>query len=196
VIRGGAAAAAISGVLYLPHVLAVGAKVLGYLPAYLREEHYSGGGRFLVAGALHIPAYLAGVVSVGAVITTMVWVFMRRPPAPVGIAALFGALLLATSPVQPWYATTLLAVAALAGRPRYAAVVLAGYPYFFAVILASPHAAVIGEAGYSLGAVAVLTAQASQRSRATISGGTSSERVTPPLFGRVPRVTVAVGDHE
>ena len=164
-IRAGAAAAAISGLLYLPHVLAVGTKVLGYLPGYLREEHYSGGGRFLVAAALHVPAELAGVVSVGAVLATLAWVLIRRPPPPVGVAALLGVLLLAASPVQPWYATALLAIAALAGRPRWTAVVLAAYPYFFAVILASPHAAAIGEAGYSLAAVAVLLAAASRRSR-------------------------------
>jgi hypothetical protein len=157
-IRAGAAAAAISGLLYLPHVLAVGAKVLGYLPGYLREEHYSGGGRFLVAAALHIPAQLAGAVSVGAVVAAMAWVLIRRPPAPVGIAAVLGTLFLAASPVQPWYATALLAVAALAGRPRWIPVVLAGYPYFFAVILASPHAAVIGEASYTLAASAVVVA--------------------------------------
>ncbi len=162
-LRACGAAAALSALLYLPHVLAVGAKVLGYLPGYLREEHYSGGGRFLVAAALHVPVQIAGAVSVAAVVAAMAWVVVRRPPPPVGVAVLLGTLLLAASPVQPWYATTLLVVAALAGRPRWIAVVLAGYPYFFAVILASPHAAIIGEAAYTLAAVVALTAKAGDR---------------------------------
>jgi hypothetical protein len=34
----------------LSHVVAVGSKVLGYLPGYLNEENYSSGGRFLLVG--------------------------------------------------------------------------------------------------------------------------------------------------
>ena len=41
---------------YLPHVLGVGTKVLGYLPGYLREEDYDAGGRYLLAGLLGLPA--------------------------------------------------------------------------------------------------------------------------------------------
>ena len=87
-------------------------------------------------------------MSVLGVVGVAVWVWWRRPPAPAGTALLLGALLLATSPVQPWYAVSLLAVAALAASPVWVAVVAAGYPYFFAVILASRHTAALGEAVY------------------------------------------------
>jgi len=61
-----------------------------------------------------------------------------------------GTLLLAASPVQPWYAVALLAFAALAVEPAWAAAAAAGYPYFFAVILLHPHRVGIGQLAYGL----------------------------------------------
>ncbi|TMK43982.1 MAG: DUF2029 domain-containing protein [Actinobacteria bacterium] len=152
-IGGAAGAVAVAG--YLPHVVRVGTKVVGFLPGYLREEHYDGTGRYLVAGALRIPGDLAGVVSVLALVAAAAWVWIRRPSAPTGAAVLMGMLLLAASPVQPWYAVTLLAFATLAVEPAWAVVVAAGYPYFFAVILLHPHPVGIGQAAYGLAAVGV-----------------------------------------
>jgi hypothetical protein len=125
-IGGTAAAVALAG--YLPHVLRVGTKVVGFLPGYLREEHYDGAGRYLVAGALRIPGDLAGVVSLCAVGAALTWVWVRRPDAPVGAAVLMGTLLAAASPVQPWYAVSLLALATLAVEPAWAVLVAAGDP--------------------------------------------------------------------
>lgn len=154
--RVGGAAFAVTAVGYLPHVLGVGAKVIGFLPGYLREEHYDGAGRYLVAGALHLPGGLAGAASALAVVTAAAWVWARRPPAATGAAVLLGTLLLAASPVQPWYAVTLLAFATLATAPAWAAVVAAGYPYFFAVILLHPQRMGIGQAAYGLAAIGVV----------------------------------------
>ena len=154
-IRIGGAAAVVAVAGYLPHFLRVGTKVVGFLPDYFREEHYDGAGRYLVAGALRVPGDLAGAVSVGALVVAAVWVWTRRPPAPAGAALLMGTLLLATSPVQPWYAVTLLAVAALAVEPAWAALVAAGYPYFFAVILLHPNRVGVGQLAYGLAALAV-----------------------------------------
>jgi hypothetical protein len=153
-IGGSAAAVAMAG--YLPHVLRVGTKVVGFLPGYLREEHYDGAGRYLVAGALRIPGDLAGVVSLCAVGAALTWVWVRRPDAPVGAAVLMGTLLEAASPVQPWYAVSLLALATLAVEPAWAVLVAAAYPYFFAVILLHPHGVGIGQLAYGLGAATVL----------------------------------------
>ena len=154
-LRTGGAALAVCAAGYLPHVVTVGTKVVGFLPGYLREEHYDGAGRYLVAAALRIPAGLAGPLSALAVAGAIAWVWARRLPAPVGAAVLMGTLLAAASPVQPWYAVTLLAFATLAVRPQWAAVVAAGYPYFFAVILLHPHRAGLGELLYSLAVVGV-----------------------------------------
>ena len=152
-VGGAAAAVVVAG--YLPHVVLVGGKVVGFLPGYLREEHYDGAGRYLVAGALRIPGGLAGAVSALALVAAAAWVWSRRPPAATGAAVLMGTLLLAASPVQPWYGVTLLAFATLAAEPVWATVVAAGYPYFFAVILLHPHRVGIGQVAYGLAAAAV-----------------------------------------
>ncbi|HTJ74267.1 MAG TPA: glycosyltransferase family 87 protein [Acidimicrobiales bacterium] len=150
-----ASAAAVVALAYLPHLAVVGPKVIGYLPGYLKEEHYDQGGRYLLAGLLHLPAGPTGVLAFAALAAAAAWVVVRRPPAPEAAALLMGALLLAVTPVQPWYAVTLLAVAAVAARPAWAAVAVAGYPYFFAVILDSPHAVAIGRLSYGLALLAV-----------------------------------------
>ncbi len=154
--RSAAAAVALVVIAYLPHVIAVGGKVVGYLPGYLNEEDYADGGRFLLAGAIGLHGSLAAVASLvvfGAVIAALL---VRRPRLPVGAVTVFGTLLLITSPVQPWYSVSVLALAALAGRPRWVAVSLAGYPYFLAVILGSPHAVGIGQVSYGFAAIVVI----------------------------------------
>jgi hypothetical protein len=155
-LRTGGAALAVGVAGYLPHVLAVGHKVIGFLPGYLREEHYDGAGRYLVAAGLRVPGGLAAPVSALAVMGAAFWVWARRPPAPVGAAVLVGTLLAAASPVQPWYAVALLAFATLAAEPVWAAVAAAGYPYFFAVILLQPHRVGIGELAYGVAAAGLL----------------------------------------
>jgi len=150
---GGAAAVAVLG--YLPHVAAVGLRVLGYLPGYLREERYAEGGRYLLAGLLGLPAGLTAAVAAAGLAAVAGWVLLRRPDVPRGCAVLIGALLLAITPVQPWYAVTLVAVAAVAVRPAWSTVAVAGYPYFFAVLLDSPHAVAIGRVSFGLALVAV-----------------------------------------
>jgi hypothetical protein len=152
-IGGAASAVAVGG--YLPHVLRVGTKVIGFLPGYLREEHYDGAGRYLVAGALRVPGGVAGGVSGLALVAALAWAWVRRPSAPVGAAVIMGTLLLAVSPVQPWYAVTVLAFATLAVEPQWAAVVAAAYPYFFAVILLHPQRVGIGQLAYGLAAAGV-----------------------------------------
>jgi hypothetical protein len=154
-LRTGGAASVVAVAGYLPHVLRVGTKVVGFLPGYLREEHYDGAGRYLVAGALRVPGAAAGVASLVALLLATAWVWVRRPPAPVGATVIMGTLLLAASPVQPWYAVTLLAFATLAVEPQWGAVVVAGYPYFFAVILLHPQRVGIGQLAYGLAAAGV-----------------------------------------
>jgi hypothetical protein len=158
--RLGGTAAAVTAAGYVPHVRRVGTKVIGVLPGYLREEHYDGAGRYLVAAALRIPGGLAGAASALALVAAVAWVWIRRPGAPAGAALIMGTLLLAASPVQPWYAVTLLAFAALAAEARWAAVTVAGYPYFFAVILLHSNRVGIGQLAYGLAAIAVAAAAA------------------------------------
>lgn len=160
-----AGAAAVTVLGYLPHVADVGGRVLGYLPGYLREENYDEGGRYLLAGLLGLPAPATAVVAGAAVVGVAGWALLRRPGVPRAQAALLGALLLAATPVQPWYAVTLLAVATVAVAPAWAAVAAAGYPYYFAVILDHPHTVGIGRISYALALVGVAAAWARRRAR-------------------------------
>ncbi|HVL04784.1 MAG TPA: glycosyltransferase family 87 protein [Acidimicrobiales bacterium] len=155
VTRLAAAFVAVVALAYLPHVATVGLRVVGYLPGYLEEERYGEGGRYLLAGLLGLPPAVTAVLAGAGVAAAAGWVLARRVDAPRGSAVLLGALLLAVTPVQPWYAVTLLAVAAVAARPAWSAVAVAGYPYFFAVLLDSPHAVAIGRVSYGL-ALAVI----------------------------------------
>jgi hypothetical protein len=157
-LRAGGTAAAMAVAAYFPHVLAVGTKVVGYLPGYLKEEHYRTGSRFLIAGALRVPTHLAGPLSAAAVGAVVLWVLVRRPPVPVGLATLMGAVLLAASPVQPWYVVTLLALATVAVQRRWIVVLIAAYPYFFAVILDFRHTVGLGQFAYAAALLVIIGA--------------------------------------
>lgn len=181
-VRLGGAFAALVALAYLPHVATVGLDVLGYLPGYLEEERYGEGGRYLLAGLLGLPPALTAAAAGAGLAAAAGWVLLRRPQVPRGCAVLLGALLLAVTPVQPWYAVTLLAVATVAARPAWSAVAVAGYPYFFAVILDSPYAVAIGRASYGL-ALAVLviarwkdSPRLSERSNDADQAGTGGRR--------------------
>jgi hypothetical protein len=178
-LRMGGAAAAVLVVAYLPHVAAVGLRVLGYLPGYLREERYYDGGRFLLAGLPGLRPDATALLAAAGVAGVAGWVLARRPEVPCGGAALLGALLLGVTPVQPWYALTLLAVAAVATAPRWSAVAVAGYPYFFAVILDSPDAVAIGRVSYGLALVAVVLLAA----RAALPGASAARSRSRPAPG-------------
>jgi hypothetical protein len=116
-LRVAAAAAAVVAGVYLPHVLTVGAGVLGYLPEYVEEEGYDGTGRFrllrlVVPDDWALPAALV----VAAAVALLAW---RRtdPRRPWDAATwLTGAALLVVSPTYHWYALVLVACVALSGR--------------------------------------------------------------------------------
>lgn len=152
---------------YLPHVRAVGVKVIGYLPGYLKEEHYTGtSSRYLLAGLLRVPGrHGTEIVVAVALAATVGYLAARRPPAIEGITILVGVALLCATPVQPWYAVTLLALATVARRPKWLLVVAAGYPYFFAVILSAKHQAGIGQISYGAAALAIVAITVAERSR-------------------------------
>src|SRR5205807_7701014 len=164
VARAGGAAVALSAIAYAPHIHAVGLRVLGYLPGYLREEHYSGG-RFLLAGALGLRGTAASAVAVVALVSVVGWVVWRRPDAPRAAAIVLVALFLVTTPVQPWYAVSAVAFASLAGWPAPAAVVAAGYPYYFAVILDYRHAVGLAQLCYGVALAFVVASAVGRRLR-------------------------------
>jgi glycosyl transferase family 87 len=142
--RSPAAMVAFAGVLiggYLPHVLTVGTNVLGYLPGYLNEEAYLSGGRFQLLHLIGISGTAAEVAAVLIVVAIAAVVLTARGVQPeVSARWLLGGALLVTTPVQPWYALALVAVAALGGAWWWLGVAAAGYPIYFVVLLRGPQA--------------------------------------------------------
>ncbi|MCW2604139.1 MAG: hypothetical protein JWN61_2274 [Pseudonocardiales bacterium] len=115
---------------YLPHVLAIGWDVVGYLPGYLNEEGYASGGRFALLDLVMPQSWTrrAAMVVVGLAGLWALWAVRRRvSPVPPELAAttLFGIAMLVTTPDYPWYMLMLLALAVLAGRPQWLPVVVA-----------------------------------------------------------------------
>lgn len=163
-------AAVVAVLAYLPHVLAVGPAVLGYLPGYLAEEQYASGSRYLLLGLLGLSGTTATVVVVLAVLALVVWALRTPLPLPDAGARLLAGVFLLVTPVQPWYALLLVALVALSGWWPGLAVAAAGYPLFFTVILGGP-AVPAGRVSY--GAAAVVVA---------VSAGTAARRARRPAL--------------
>ncbi len=181
-VRVVAAAGAVVGLSYLPHVLAVGPTVLGYLPGYLKEENYSQGSRFLLLGLAGLHGTVAQVVAVVSLAVAAIVVaftplpaWLPRPgpanseaadreaPSPITRARwILVAVFLIVTPVQPWYAMLVVAVAALDGRWELLAVAAAAYPLYFGTIIdkAAPG---LGTVSYGIAALVVLGATAWRR---------------------------------
>jgi len=166
----GGTAAAVVAASYLPHVLAVGPRVLGYLPGYLREEHYEGGGRFVLLSLLGLSGRAATAAAV-LILLAVTGAVLRSSPArvPVTGAALWtvGAALLVANPVQPWYSILLVALAILEGRPEWLAVAVAAYPTYFTALLLHAPAREVGGASYAAAALVVLVASVMRSRRAS-----------------------------
>ncbi|MFP5220438.1 MAG: glycosyltransferase 87 family protein [Actinomycetes bacterium] len=193
---------AVMAVGYLPHVLAAGSDVVGFVPGYLAEEDYDAGDRYLLLRPLWLPGPVVSVVVavLGLAVAVAVW-RRARSLAPLvapsgggedrvaaGACVLLGAALLLATPVQPWYGLPLAALAALAGRPAWFAVPALGYPVFFAVVPAGPSdaAAWTGTACYAAALVVVVAAEVRRR----VSGRaepSSPPRPAPDPAGSPPR---------
>jgi len=152
-----AAAMGLVGLSYVPHILAVGPGVLGFLPQYLSVEGYSTGGRFLLLGAVGLSGTAAKVVAALVVAVVMAAAWHGQLSATRSALWTFGTALLVATPVQPWYAITLVALAAVEARWEWLAVAVAAYPLY-----AQPQEALkttVGTRGFglALALVAVVT---------------------------------------
>lgn len=125
-IRVLAAALGLVAVSYLPHVVAVGTGVLGYLPGYLKEEDYTSGGRFLLLAKL-IPHPLLTLAAVLALLLAGLWALRYTNPDEPEQAAvvLVGVGLLVATPTYSWYAVSLLVLVAMTGRIEWLPLVIA-----------------------------------------------------------------------
>jgi alpha-1,2-mannosyltransferase len=110
-----AVSTAVVALTYLPHLLAVGTDIVGYLPGYLHEEGYDSGDRFLLLGRL-LPHPVDTAVGIVIVLGAAIWAWRRiDDAAEAGLAVVVAALLVAT-PAFGWYAALLVALIALTGR--------------------------------------------------------------------------------
>jgi hypothetical protein len=111
---------------YLPHVLAVGKAVIGYLPGYLQEEKYTSGGRLLLLGFVLPSPY---DTAVGVLLLAVIAVAVYRHADPEhperGAVVMMGAALLIATPAYGWYAGLLLALVVLSGALEWLPVALA-----------------------------------------------------------------------
>jgi len=184
-------------VVYLPHVLAVGSKVIGFLPGYLQQEGYDSGQRFALI-ALFATGKLAIVIAVLVLTVTGLAVLRFSDPDQPWRAAMVmtGMALIVTTPRYQWYAILLVMLVVLAGRPEWLALAAGGYlgaePHL-GRWREVPHAAVVGYglATLFVAAVSLLRWQLARhpewlaRYRRTVIGG-PEESVPAAVAATVP----------
>jgi hypothetical protein len=154
------AAALVVAAGYLPHVIAVGGHVLGYLPGYLREENYDSGVRFLLLGLLGLGDTATKALAVAVVAAAVVAVAARsargRSSPAGGALAILATVFLVVTPSQPWYALLLVCVSILTGRLEWIAVATAAYP-LYVVALIHENSLLAGRISYSAAGALALT---------------------------------------
>ncbi len=124
VLAAGAAFVAV----YLPHVLRVGGKVIGFLPGYLQQENYTTGTRYGIIGQF-ITGPLASAVAVLILAAVAFAVLQFADPDRPWQGALYmtAAALAVATPHYQWYSLLLVMLVALDGRPEWLAFAAGGY---------------------------------------------------------------------
>jgi Glycosyltransferase family 87 len=123
-----ASAVAAISLVYAPHVMAVGRKILGFLPGYLKQEGYSTGNGFSVIGLFFHGnlATVAAVVILGVIAMAIIRFGDPDQPWRGGVLMTAAALAVCTPRFQ-WYAILLVMLVALDGRPEWLAIAAGGY---------------------------------------------------------------------
>lgn len=165
-----AAIAFATAAVYLPHVLAVGPRALGYLPGYLADEGYSNGNRFALL-TLVVPVAWAPFAAIAILAATALWAWANsHPDRPWDTAVVMvGVALIVASPGYAWYALLLVVLVALSGRYEWLAVAMAGYVAQYAreLHLSGGDAQVIGY-GSAAVLIALVSAYRWRRARGPI----------------------------
>jgi hypothetical protein len=114
--------------VYLPHVLAVGTAVVGFLPGYLNQEGYVGGSRFGLLDLI-MPQHWTTVAAVVILAAVGIAVLRRGDPDQPwrGAIAMTATMLLVTTPFYGWYTLLLVVLVPLGGRPEWLAIAAARY---------------------------------------------------------------------
>jgi hypothetical protein len=114
--------------VYVPHVIAVGSKVIGFLPGYLQQEDYTAGTRYGIIG-LVVTGPLASAMAV-LILAAVAFAVLQfgDPDRPwQGAVVMTAAALAVTTPRFQWYALLLVVLVALDGRPEWLAFAAGGY---------------------------------------------------------------------
>jgi hypothetical protein len=122
------AAGSAFAVVYVPHVLRVGGKVIGFLPGYLQQEGYTKGTRFGIIG-LFVTGWLSIVVATLVLTAVALAVLQFSDPDLPWRGALYmtAAALAVATPHYQWYSLLLVMLVALDGRPEWLAFAAGGY---------------------------------------------------------------------
>ncbi len=176
--------------VYLPHVLAVGSGVIGFLPGYLQQEGYANGSRFLLLGML-VPGKW-GFLAAFAVLATVALVVLLRgdPDRPWrGAVVMTGVALAVATPPFPWYAMLLVMLVAFDGRVEWLGFAMVRYlavsdplPGVRVPVLDALRAAY----GLALAVVVVVALIRWRRSRATVQPAPAQPSPAPALPAAAP----------
>ena len=182
--------AATCAVLYAPHVAAVGAKVLGYLPGYLAENGYGSGDRFAVLAAVGVPGQVSVVLVALGLFILVGWSLARSiedgdiVELARRAATVIGVAFLVVTPGNAWYCSLLIACAALAQRPEWLGVVVANWTVYFAFVLHGDRA--YPALAYCAATILVITCALARRRQGSISCNSLSNSpatMTRPVVG-------------
>lgn len=169
--------ASIAGVVaavYLPHVLAVGSGVEGFLGGYLNEEGYQSGARFALIGAV-LPGSVVKPAAVAVLVlaTILVWRFSDPERPWHGALALAGTGFLVTAAPFPWYAELLVIFVAFTG---WRGIAWVGVAYAGYVVQAGATAM----EGYGSALAAVVIVYAGQAISKAVRRGSPTTRIALP----------------
>ena len=133
--------------VYAPHVLAVGRKVIGFLPGYLNQEGYTSGRRFDIIDLLFQQKMAIGIAVVTLAVVAYFVLRFSNPDQPWhGAVVMTAAALAVATPAYQWYSLLLVMLVALDGRPEWLAIAAGGYMAAEPVLgkWTPPHAAALG----------------------------------------------------
>ena len=115
-------------VVYIPHLLAVGNRVLGFLPGYLSQEGYTSGSRFGLLDVIFkdkVATGIAVLILAGTAYFVLRTSDQARPWH--GTLIMTGVALAVTTPLYQWYALLLVMLVALDGQPEWLGLAAGGY---------------------------------------------------------------------
>src|SRR3984957_9330465 len=123
-----AAAGSAFAAVYVPHLLAVGSKVIGFLPGYLQQENYASGTRYGIIG-LFVTGPLASAMAVLILAAVALAVLQFGDPDRPwqGAVVMTAAPLAVTTPHYQWYALLLVVLVAFDGRIEWLAFAAGAY---------------------------------------------------------------------